>query len=135
MNDGWMAKGACIGHDPDMWFPPNGVTKGSLEAILICRECPVLQTCAEYAVTEQIDYGIWGGLAPTVRRPPGARPRSSANTGRSHRFGCGTHQAYRRHIRHGETACGPCTAAETLRTSLRDAARRARRDARKEDAA
>ncbi|WP_411194679.1 WhiB family transcriptional regulator [Rhodococcus jostii] len=30
----------------------------------ICRACPVLQKCRDYAVAANEPHGIWGGLSP-----------------------------------------------------------------------
>lgn len=131
----WMEKGACVGHNPDMWFPENGTTKGSIEALRICAECPVRELCAQYAADERLDYGIWGGRTPIVRRPSGVRPRSSSNPGRRRRYPCPSHQAYRRHIRNGEEPCPGDLEAERVRTSVRDAGSDRSHAKRKADAA
>jgi Transcription factor WhiB len=34
----------------------------------ICARCPIINQCAEYAVSAQEEYGIWGGLTPTDRQ-------------------------------------------------------------------
>lgn len=53
---------ACEGHpDPDLWFDP----KRFKQARIICRQCPVLDKCAELG--EDYEYGIWGGTTPAER--------------------------------------------------------------------
>lgn len=39
-------------------------------AIAMCRSCPVLKQCLEYALRhpESTEYGIWGGTTPFQRR-------------------------------------------------------------------
>ena len=39
-------------------------------AIAMCRKCPVLKQCLEYALRhpESTEYGIWGGTTPPQRR-------------------------------------------------------------------
>ena len=39
-------------------------------AIDMCRKCPVLKQCLEYALQhpESTEYGIWGGTTPPQRR-------------------------------------------------------------------
>ena len=39
-------------------------------AIDMCRSCPVLKQCLEYALRhpESTEYGIWGGTTPFQRR-------------------------------------------------------------------
>ena len=34
----------------------------------ICKGCPVLDTCLEYALTERIEHGVWGGTSERERR-------------------------------------------------------------------
>jgi WhiB family redox-sensing transcriptional regulator len=34
----------------------------------ICKGCPVSNTCLEYALTERIDHGVWGGCSERERR-------------------------------------------------------------------
>jgi hypothetical protein len=65
-------KGApCTGHTR-LFFPP-GISEPSRvrykrerEAKLICNECPVLETCREYARRND-ELGIWGGETETER--------------------------------------------------------------------
>lgn len=66
----WMDLGACIGHDPDLWFEEGSPDRNShlQRAIDICHECPVEQFCLEYAIRNRIDYGVWGGKTPRERR-------------------------------------------------------------------
>lgn len=67
----WMADAACRGMDPDLFFPEGrGADTGTLvaEAKAVCRRCPVMQECRDYAVAENIVHGVWGGLSPRGRR-------------------------------------------------------------------
>ena len=34
----------------------------------VCAACPVRQPCLDYAITNRITYGIWGGLTERERR-------------------------------------------------------------------
>ena len=45
-------------------------TEAAEAAIAICRSCPVLKQCLEYALRhpEYTEYGIWGGTTPPQRR-------------------------------------------------------------------
>jgi WhiB family redox-sensing transcriptional regulator len=38
------------------------------EAIRVCERCPVRQQCLEYAVDNDMDLGVWGGLTERQRR-------------------------------------------------------------------
>lgn len=33
----------------------------------LCRSCPIRFECAEYAVSNNEPYGVWGGLTPRER--------------------------------------------------------------------
>ena len=45
-------------------------TEAAEAAIAMCRKCPVLKQCLEYALRhpEYTEYGIWGGTTPPQRR-------------------------------------------------------------------
>lgn len=62
----WMAKGACVGADEDLWFPGTG--KSPVHAQRICHTCPVEQTCLQYALDQNIEHGVWGGTSERGRR-------------------------------------------------------------------
>ena len=63
---------ACIGHDPEIWYPDPTDTIGTREAVTICQACPVRQACLDQAMREEETsggrYGIRGGLTPEERR-------------------------------------------------------------------
>ena len=62
----WMAEGNCRLHPPATFFPSDGV--GVDRARKICRDCPVMGQCLEYALEERIDHGVWGGCSERERR-------------------------------------------------------------------
>lgn len=62
----WMADGNCRLHPPATFFPSDGA--GVDRARKICKECPVLGTCLEFALEERIDHGVWGGCSERERR-------------------------------------------------------------------
>lgn len=53
-------------HDPDWWFEEEDRAIKN-RAKEICRRCPVLENCLEYAVKHRIPYGIWGGMTHPTR--------------------------------------------------------------------
>ena len=62
----WMADGNCARIDPDLWFPDQG---GSVRDVkIVCRACPVIDLCLEYALTNRERYGVWGGKSEMERR-------------------------------------------------------------------
>ena len=61
----WHAQAACAGRDSRFWFPENGLRADTAKAI--CSGCPVRTVCADWAITNQIAFGIWGGTTPEDR--------------------------------------------------------------------
>ena len=61
--ESWKTEARCLGSDPDMWFATDGDGSLVAKAKQVCRSCPVLRECREYAVSNGIRYGVWGGLA------------------------------------------------------------------------
>jgi WhiB family redox-sensing transcriptional regulator len=62
----WMAQGDCVGMDLKIWYPVERDDIGP--AIRICEGCPVQYECGEYALTNRIRDGVWGGLSEARRR-------------------------------------------------------------------
>ncbi|MFC9897801.1 WhiB family transcriptional regulator [Nocardia sp. NPDC127579] len=66
-------RGACRGVDSAVFFSPDGERGLSRanrirRAKAICRECPVLAQCREFALTMGEAHGVWGGLSEADRR-------------------------------------------------------------------
>ena len=72
----WMAEGNCRLHPPATFFPSDGV--GVDRARKICRDCPVMSSCLEYALDARIDHGVWGGCSERERRRILKRRRDEA---------------------------------------------------------
>jgi WhiB family transcriptional regulator, redox-sensing transcriptional regulator len=62
----WRGRAACLGADPDLFFPQRG--ESAEPAREICARCPVREACLDYALRNAITYGIWGGLPERERR-------------------------------------------------------------------
>jgi len=62
----WRELAACRGADLDVFFPGRGESAGP--ARQVCAGCPVRQACLDYAITNRIAYGVWGGLTGRERR-------------------------------------------------------------------
>lgn len=57
----WREFALCKGMDVNKFFPSDrGVTTKSLG--LPCEECPVQLACLEFALTNGIEPGIYGGM-------------------------------------------------------------------------
>ena len=62
----WRELAACHGADLNLFFPGRGESAGP--ARQVCAACPVRQPCLDYALTNRITYGVWGGLTEPERR-------------------------------------------------------------------
>ncbi|MDA8391953.1 MAG: WhiB family transcriptional regulator [Actinomycetota bacterium] len=71
-----MAQGKCRDLPPSLFFPSDGV--GVEVARKICAECSVREQCLEYAVSQRIDHGVWGGASERERRRIARRRRLQA---------------------------------------------------------
>jgi transcription factor WhiB len=49
-----------------VFFPGRGESAGP--ARQVCAACPVRQACLDYAISNRITHGIWGGLTERERR-------------------------------------------------------------------
>lgn len=61
----WYADAACVGEDPELFFPERG--EETLQAKIICFGCPVRAECQEHGIRHE-HIGIWGGLSERERR-------------------------------------------------------------------
>lgn len=66
---GWEDMGRCRGEEFDAvnFFPLPKETAAIEEAKKVCRGCVVRGRCLEFAVVNEIEYGIWGGTMPSER--------------------------------------------------------------------
>ncbi|MEU1800823.1 WhiB family transcriptional regulator [Streptomyces sp. NPDC019937] len=71
-NDRWQIHGACADEeDPELFFPIGNTGPALLqieEAKAVCRRCPVLEICGQWAIEQRIDHGVWGGWSEDERR-------------------------------------------------------------------
>jgi WhiB family transcriptional regulator, redox-sensing transcriptional regulator len=66
----WRDRAACLGEDPDLFFPigDSGPSVSQVQqAKKVCRRCPVIQPCLEWALASG-DEGVLGGLDDRERR-------------------------------------------------------------------
>lgn len=65
----WMEHAACVGHDPELWFPDGHGRHDAetREARAICATCAVQAECLDLALVRGERYGIWGGRAAGER--------------------------------------------------------------------
>ncbi len=60
METEWMARGLCREIAPST-SSSRATAWASRSPGRICAECPVRQSCLEYALANRIDHGVWGG--------------------------------------------------------------------------
>jgi WhiB family redox-sensing transcriptional regulator len=75
-SEDWKLDGVCRTIDPDLWFPDAPQT-GAV-AKKMCRSCPVIEKCLQYALDNNEPYGVWGGMGSSERQlmRRGLRPRA-----------------------------------------------------------
>lgn len=78
----WQERAACLGADPEVFFPPATATGNTLKrlvshALAYCAVCSVRDECLQYAYNTDQRYGIWGGVTAKQRgrTPNGERVR------------------------------------------------------------
>ncbi|MBO1335544.1 WhiB family transcriptional regulator [Streptomyces sp. VRA16 Mangrove soil] len=66
----WLDGAACVHEDPELFFPvgTTGPAVQDVEAAKqVCRRCPVVAECLEWAVTTGQTSGVWGGTSERER--------------------------------------------------------------------
>ena len=66
----WLAAGACLSADPDLFYPATTGALGARQAAKaqrICGRCTVRRECLEFAMNSREVHGIWGGTTPEER--------------------------------------------------------------------
>lgn len=125
----FMLEAACVGTDPESYFPVGQGMSVTPAVKKVCGGCPVAEECLAYAITTDVE-GWWAATTHQQRRSlrkllgmPLRKMNMDLITGRT---GCGTEAGHQRHIRNGEKPCPRCAGASQLRSSIRwDKARRA----------
>lgn len=59
-----MDDGACRGAHVETWFPEQPDFRAAKR---VCRRCPVIAECLDYALAKPELFGVWGGTSPTER--------------------------------------------------------------------
>ncbi|MGW4951543.1 WhiB family transcriptional regulator [Streptomyces parvulus] len=71
VNTNWRARSVCKDEDPDLFFPIGNTGPALLqieEAKSVCRRCPVMEGCLQWALENGQEHGVWGGLDEDERR-------------------------------------------------------------------
>lgn len=79
----WQLHARCRGMPADVFFTCDQ-DRGrrrldhEMNAKRICRNCPVIRECRDYAVEAAEPYGIWGGMSAKERAAARYSPSSAA---------------------------------------------------------
>ncbi|MFD6921829.1 WhiB family transcriptional regulator [Streptomyces sp. NPDC059944] len=79
----WRTRSLCRGEDPELFFPIGNTGPALLqieEAKAVCRRCPVMELCLQWALESGENFGVWGGLSEDERRS--MRRRAARNRAR-----------------------------------------------------
>jgi WhiB family redox-sensing transcriptional regulator len=67
----WRHQAECLTEDPELFFP-IGNTGPAIQQIddakAVCRRCAVVTVCLQWALENNQDSGVWGGLSEDERR-------------------------------------------------------------------
>lgn len=83
----WADDARCRGRDATLFFGPNQFEpkreRLAREAAAkeICRGCPALEACRDFALREGENFGVWGGLGEADRRALLTRRQPAAKAG------------------------------------------------------
>lgn len=69
---GWRDHAACLGHNPEDFFPAN--SESAVYAKGICQTCPVLNECLDFALKVRAPTGVFGATTVKDRRKLGVTP-------------------------------------------------------------
>jgi len=108
----WGDGAACRGMDVRLFYPVKA-DSGPVAAVRsTCARCPVIDTCARYAIHHEM-LGWWGGMSPEERRIYRRSARIPLDTPHVPKMAQhGTIARYRQHYRDGESPCEMCMQAK-----------------------
>ncbi|MGI5359965.1 WhiB family transcriptional regulator [Streptomyces sp. CA-252508] len=84
----WRHNAVCREEDPELFFPIGNTGPAFLqieEAKSVCRRCPVMEQCLQWALESGTDEGVWGGLSEDERRA--MKRRAARNRARNAKNG------------------------------------------------
>lgn len=62
----WPDRAACLGLDPELFFPVQSAPEFAEPAKTVCRRCEVVRDCLGYGLTYEVD-GVWGATTKAER--------------------------------------------------------------------
>lgn len=110
---------ACIGEDPDAFFPEHGGPQTRIKTL--CGGCPVIRECLSFATAHE-EIGIWAGTNERDRRIIRRRYKPDTDMDILDAAPHGTIPALRAHRDRGETPCDKCAHATRARSYADQAA-------------
>jgi WhiB family transcriptional regulator, redox-sensing transcriptional regulator len=78
MSEQWRSKAACLDENTERFFPigtSGPAVDQAEEAKAVCRRCPVITQCLNWALETGQHDGIWGGMTEDERRALRRRQR------------------------------------------------------------
>jgi WhiB family transcriptional regulator, redox-sensing transcriptional regulator len=72
----WQDDAACADAPAELFF--SSEEEDQREALALCDACPVRSSCLEYALDNNEQYGIWGGVREQDRRRLNRERRQAA---------------------------------------------------------
>lgn len=81
----WLRYAACRDEDSELFFPVGNTHDAIVqanEAMAVCYRCPVMELCGEWALSNRIEHGVWGGLTEAERRAILRKRGRGTGTGR-----------------------------------------------------
>ena len=80
METTWLPRGSCANSNPEVFFHHDGIC-GEI-AKQVCSGCTVTAPCLEYALTNRVEHGVWGGCSERQRRRILKERRAAVHAGR-----------------------------------------------------
>lgn len=118
---------ACVGHDPDMFFPALGQDDRPAKAV--CATCPLIDACREHGIKYE-RVGIWGGVGERQRKIIRRERRNGAPAVNGRTVGPiehGTALGFDKHRRMPDVHGKPCAACRAAWNASQVEVKRERR--------
>ena len=121
----WRTDAACRGADTSLFFEDEVTnyfkTDRLRRALAFCGACPVKYDCLSWAVENDVQYGLFGGLTKAQRRA-WARNERKVTRKRGVDVPCGSEAKYQieaRLVKQGvlDRTCDACRAAHRAKTN------------------
>lgn len=84
----WRHLAACRLEDPELFHPVGEGPAAAVQAKkakAVCRRCPVMETCLQWALETSQGHGVWGGLTTPERTNHHRRQIRAANGAKQQR--------------------------------------------------